>query len=262
LRDTAVDIERAVEGNYNVGWMAPGEWLLYTVNVGTSGTYRLDLRVAANGSGGQLHVEFDGVNKTGALTIPNTGGWQAWTTISTQVTLGSGVQRMRVAVDSAGPTGVVGNLNFIDVTPLVSGPSTPQDLVLYTTDIPVTSLHGSWARASGDASPARIKLRTSDAGYAITSNPLAAPTHYLEATFTPVANTEYALWLRLKSKDNNKYNDSVWVQFSGARYQGAGVYPLNSTQGLLVILPPTPLRPASMGGDGQMARTGSRSRRR
>jgi len=42
--------------------------------------------------------------------------------------------------------------------------------------------------------------------------------------------------LRLKSKDNNKYNDSVWVQFSGARYQGAGVYPLNSTQNLLVNL--------------------------
>ena len=42
--------------------------------------------------------------------------------------------------------------------------------------------------------------------------------------------------MRLKSKDNNKYNDSVWVQFSGARYQGAGVYPLNSTQNLLVNL--------------------------
>jgi hypothetical protein len=107
---------------------------------------------------------------------------------------------------------------------------------MYATDIPATSLHGSWARASDASSPANTKLQTPNLGYATTSNPLAAPTHYLEATFAPVANTEYTLWLRLKPKDNNKYNDSVWVQFSGARYQGAGVYPLNSTKGLLVNL--------------------------
>src|SRR5690606_4750628 len=117
-RDTDVDIERTTDtgGGYNVGWMARTEWLKYSVDVQSAGTYRLDLRVAANGTGGRLHVEFDGVDKTGPLSIPNTGGWQSWTTINGPVTLSAGPQQMRVVVDAAGPTGVVGNLNFIQLT--------------------------------------------------------------------------------------------------------------------------------------------------
>ena len=116
-RSEGVDIETTtdVSGGFNVGWMAATEWLKYTVSVGAAGTYTLTARVAANGAGGTFHIEFGGVDVTGPRTIPNTGGWQAWVNVTATVTLSPGVQSMRFVVDRAGPTGVVGNLNYISL---------------------------------------------------------------------------------------------------------------------------------------------------
>ena len=36
-RQTGVDLEAASEGGYDVGWISPGEWLAYTVNVKAAG---------------------------------------------------------------------------------------------------------------------------------------------------------------------------------------------------------------------------------
>jgi hypothetical protein len=121
-RSTAVDIETSTEGGYDVGWIAPGEWLKYTVNVTAAGTYDLEFRVAASGSGGTFHLEVGTTNVTGPLTIPNTGGWQTWTTVKkTGVSLAAGSQVWRVVFDANGASGAVGNLNYIRVA---SGSST------------------------------------------------------------------------------------------------------------------------------------------
>jgi ketosteroid isomerase-like protein len=128
-RDTDVDIERTADGGgYNVGWMPAGEWLNYTISVPESRTYTLTARVAANGPGGTFHVEFDGVNRTGPLTIPDTGGWQSWTDVTATVTLNAGVQRMSVVADSNRPTGVFGNLNYVTIA-VVTG-AAPADVVV------------------------------------------------------------------------------------------------------------------------------------
>jgi probable HAF family extracellular repeat protein len=119
-RTKHVDIEATTDtgGGYNVGWMVASEWLKYTVNVTAAGTYKLTARVAAEGSGGTFHVEVNGVDKTGPITIPNTGGWQKWTTTVTKtVTLAAGTQVFRVVLDSNGPTGAFGNLNYVTVSP-------------------------------------------------------------------------------------------------------------------------------------------------
>jgi phosphatidylserine/phosphatidylglycerophosphate/cardiolipin synthase-like enzyme len=118
-RTTDVDIEGATDtgGGFDVGWLAVGEWLKYTVNVGTAGSYTLDFRVTAASAGGTFHLESNGTNLTGPLTIPGTGGWQSWTTVTkTGVSLSAGTQILRLVFDSAGPGGVVGNINYIRVT--------------------------------------------------------------------------------------------------------------------------------------------------
>ena len=115
-RNTSVDIEATSDsgGGYNVGWLDPGEWLRYTVNVAAAGTYKLEFRVAAISAGGRFHLEVNGTNVTGSLTVPNTGGWQSWTTVTkTGVTLPAGQQSWILVIDSAGPGGIVGNLNNI-----------------------------------------------------------------------------------------------------------------------------------------------------
>jgi hypothetical protein len=116
-RATDVDIEATTDagGGYNIGWTRPGEWLHYTAHVATAGTYTLRARVAAVGSGGRMRVSFGGVDKTGPLVVPDTGGWQAWTTISTTVTLAAGPQVMRVAFETAGTSGGIANLNWIRI---------------------------------------------------------------------------------------------------------------------------------------------------
>jgi len=40
------------------------------------------VRVASAGQGGTFHIEVDGVDKTGPLTVPDTRGWQSWGTVT------------------------------------------------------------------------------------------------------------------------------------------------------------------------------------
>ena len=122
-----VDIERTTDtgGGYNVGWAFAGEWLLYSVNVATAGTYDIEARVASNGAGGTFHIDVDGTNKTGPIAVASTGGWQTWTTIRVPgVSLNAGPQRWRLVMDSNGATTAVANFNYIRVT-AASGQSRP-----------------------------------------------------------------------------------------------------------------------------------------
>jgi hypothetical protein len=68
------------------------------------------------------------------------------------------------------------------------------------------------------------------------NNPLAAPTHYFDVSFSAVAGTPYRIWLRLRALNNNKFNDAVWVQFSDAQSGGSPIYPIGTTSGLMVNL--------------------------
>ena len=117
-RSNNVDIQATSDagGGYNVGWVKATEWLTYTVSVTTAGTYALDVRAASNGAGGTLHFEVDGVNVTGPMTAPNTGGWQVWQTITkTGVTLAAGQHVVRVVMDANGATGSIANLNWFAI---------------------------------------------------------------------------------------------------------------------------------------------------
>ncbi len=128
-RSDGVDIEKVNGdiGGYNVGWAAGGEWLEYSVDVADGGAYNIDFRVASTGSGGNFHLEMDGVNVTGTMTLPNTGGWQNWTTITKSgVNLAAGPHVLRLAMDSAGSTGAVGNFNNLKITPASAPPPSGQ----------------------------------------------------------------------------------------------------------------------------------------
>jgi hypothetical protein len=46
----------------------------------------------------------------------------------------------------------------------------------------------------------------------------------------------YRLWLRMRGQGNSKWNESVWVQFTNATRNGAAIYQIGSSDGLLVNL--------------------------
>ncbi len=108
-----VDIESCSDtgGGYNVGWTNAGEWLEYTVNVSTAGTYNIETRVASASTGGTCYIEFNGVNKTGNITVPVTGGWQNWTTVNATAILSAGTQIMRFYEVTSGY-----NVNYFNIT--------------------------------------------------------------------------------------------------------------------------------------------------
>ncbi|HUR35214.1 MAG TPA: carbohydrate-binding protein [Vicinamibacterales bacterium] len=122
-RQTDVDIEASAGGGYNVGWVDPGEWLRYTVNVTQSGSYTAAFKVAASGQGGTFHLEMNGANVTGPLTVPNTGGWQNWQTITAPMSLTAGQQTARLVFDASGT--VLGNFGRIDVRSVDAPPPAP-----------------------------------------------------------------------------------------------------------------------------------------
>jgi beta-glucanase (GH16 family) len=84
--DEGVDIEACSDtGNgYDVGWTQNNEWMVYTISVSDSGLYQIGARVASTSTGGSVHFEVDGTDITGAISIPNTGGWQTWATVQSK----------------------------------------------------------------------------------------------------------------------------------------------------------------------------------
>ncbi len=133
-RTDDVDVENCGEGGYNVGWIAAGEWLEYTINIASTGLYDIDVRVAALNTAGSFQISVDGFDKTGTQTAPVTGGWQTYTTVTiSSVSLYAGQHILRLNMLSAGF-----NVNYMD-------------LILLTPEMDVQG--NSTSIADGDATP-------------------------------------------------------------------------------------------------------------
>jgi hypothetical protein len=118
-----------------------------------------------------------------------------------------------------------------------SGKASPSgDIVIYAGDVAQSGLNGSWQQAADPTSPSGVKLTTSNLGVTHADQPLASPTDYLDLSFNADAGTPYTVWLRLGAANNNRSNDSVWLQFSDAQVDGTPIYGIGSSSGLLVTL--------------------------
>jgi hypothetical protein len=94
-----VDIDTCSEGGFTLGWTSAGEWLAYTVNVSKSTNYKVTFNVASIADNTKLHLECDGINKTGTISLPNTGGFQAWQLIKKNIKLESGQHILKIVID-------------------------------------------------------------------------------------------------------------------------------------------------------------------
>ena len=92
-----------VGGGLNVGWIDAGDWMAYTVDVPSAGTYTIQCRVASPNNGGQISLEQNsGTTFLGTIAVPNTGSWQNWTTVSRTVNLSAGRQDIAIGVPVGG----------------------------------------------------------------------------------------------------------------------------------------------------------------
>lgn len=111
---SGVQTEACVEGGSNVGWIDAGDWMVYgNVNFPTSGSYKVEYRVASP-SGSKLSLDLNaGSIQLGQVTIPATGGWQNWTTVSHTVNVNAGTYNLGVYAPAGG-----WNLNWVRITKL------------------------------------------------------------------------------------------------------------------------------------------------
>jgi beta-glucanase (GH16 family) len=100
-------------GGENVGYIDASDSMTYSVNIPTSGNYRLDYRVASqSGSSPGFRVFVDD-GYSDIFSVPATGGWQSWQTQQGRVVaLNASGYTIRFEAASAGM-----NINWFSLTP-------------------------------------------------------------------------------------------------------------------------------------------------
>lgn len=95
-RNDGVDIFKdETKKDFYVGSIETGEWLQYTVNVASAGTYHVEITVAALKDSGQIVLSGKGKSFTANTAIPATGGETEWKTILLKnIKLNAGEQQL------------------------------------------------------------------------------------------------------------------------------------------------------------------------
>ncbi len=135
-------------GGLDVGWIDVGNYMDYNINVTAAGQYTTSFRVAAPSAGGILQMLKSDGTVLATVSVPNTGGWQNWQTVTANVTLPAGIQTLRIKSVAA----AAWNLNYLQFATYVPPASSAQA-------IPGTIQAESYSAMSGVETQ-----RTTDAG--------------------------------------------------------------------------------------------------
>jgi len=98
----------------NIAYTNTGDYLDYLINVSSTGTYSFDYRLAST-SGGTIELRLMDDPAAPVLihtvTVPNTGGWQTWKTVTVTGTLTKGPHMIRLYIKKP-----EFNINWFNVT--------------------------------------------------------------------------------------------------------------------------------------------------
>ncbi len=103
---SGVEVESTSDngGGQNLGFLDPGDYMEYEVNVQYSGDYTVNFRTASEQDGAVALelVDLNGqVTGLGTVSFAATGGWQTWATTSRELVIDEGLYTLRVVVTEA-----------------------------------------------------------------------------------------------------------------------------------------------------------------
>jgi aryl-phospho-beta-D-glucosidase BglC (GH1 family) len=107
-RNDGPDIEACSDSSmytngYNLSHGETGEWLGYTLYTESSGIYNLTIRTASASGMGAFRIGIDGLNVTGSIAVPHTGGFQRFTPIVLKdIELAKGWHKMVLYMEEGG----------------------------------------------------------------------------------------------------------------------------------------------------------------
>ncbi|MFF2483325.1 beta-1,3-glucanase family protein [Paenibacillus sp. NPDC058071] len=184
---SGIQTENSSEGGLNVGWIDNGDSLSYNVNVATAGAYTVQYRVASPNGGGQIQLK-NGAAVLTTTTVPATGGWQSWKTVTGTLNLSAGNQTLTLFAASGGF-----NLNWLQFT---AGTPAPQ-----AATPTFTPVGGTYSTAQN------VTLETTTAGATIKyttngSTPIAASPTYTGAIHVASTTTVKAIAIKAGVADS------------------------------------------------------------
>ncbi len=101
-----------VGGGSNVNYIDDEDWMDYYVSADSTGTHTFSFRVANSYGNGVIEVKNQNGAILGQVDVPRTGGWQTYSTVSTNVNLTAGDQIIRLFTRKG-----TFNFNWFEVTP-------------------------------------------------------------------------------------------------------------------------------------------------
>jgi hypothetical protein len=89
-------------GGHAINNFQTGEWLKYTVNVASAGSYDFAIYASSNQTTpASFHIEVDGVNVTGSVAVPKTASWTTFQWVGKQgVNLTAGKHVLKLVSDT------------------------------------------------------------------------------------------------------------------------------------------------------------------
>jgi endonuclease/exonuclease/phosphatase family metal-dependent hydrolase len=121
--------------------------------------------------------------------------------------------------------------------PLPPPPAGASTIVIWASDVPNSTVYGSFSKVYDATAAGTTALQNPDAGGAKLAAPLTSPSSYFEVSFNVQSNTAYHLWVRGKAIGDSPYNDSFFAQFSGSvDATGSPVFRIGTASGTCINL--------------------------
>lgn len=119
-----------VGGGKNVGYIDTGDWMNYEnaeLVIPKTGTYKISYRVANRDSDARMVLKDIVTGKAiDTVTLPKTGGWQAWVTVERMVTLEQGLTKLQISAQVGGF-----NINWFKVESLATEAVAPRSETVF-----------------------------------------------------------------------------------------------------------------------------------
>ena len=124
--ESGVGTQPCSEGGLNADGILNGAYLVFS-NVDLNNLTSFQARVASDTSGGNIEIYVGGTNGTliGTCAVPGTGGWQTWTTVTSNLSGASGYQNVYLVF--TGGAGYLLNLEWFQF----QGPATSIEAASY-----------------------------------------------------------------------------------------------------------------------------------
>jgi hypothetical protein len=131
----SVDIYANAGGGNYLGSTNANEWLEYTLDVKSIGTVTASIQYASNSDGKEAILYVDGIDKSGVITFPTSGGLLTWATKNVDIQLTAGKHTLKFMINKAADDFNLDKIDFTGKNVVYPGNGTGLDKSIWTAPV-------------------------------------------------------------------------------------------------------------------------------